>query len=88
MQILPFNVLNVEGDVLQRLSLMASLMSKGTLPAPCPYYDLAISDEAMGKFEVVASPKMSSGNRELLSLLLEKHGLQQSMRKSELTNLI
>ena len=88
MQIVPFHVFDLSSDLGARFNAMASKMIQGVLPAPCSYYDLAISDEAMEEFEVVASPKMSAGNKILLRLLLERHGLEGSQRQSELTGLI
>ena len=88
MQIVPFRAFDLSSDLGARFNAMASMMVQGVLPAPCSYYDLAISDEAMEEFEVVASPKMSAGNKILLRLLLERHGLEGSQRQSELTGLI
>lgn len=37
------------------------------------FYDLAISDEAFSSMKIVASPKMTSGNRMILDALVQKY---------------
>lgn len=86
--IIPFDPLDMSGDVAARLAKMTSEMLLGILPSPCPCYDLHISDEAMDQLEVVASPKMSEGNRLMLKMLLDHYGLGRSLRQSSLTGLL
>lgn len=88
MQIVPFNVLDMSSNPVDRFNEMIFHMVNGALPSPCPYYDLMLDENALRCIEVVPSPKMSAGNRELLNLLLEKHGLSFALQSSQLEGLL
>lgn len=46
------------------------------------FYDLAISDEAFSSMKIVASPKMSPGNRVILDALVQKYAPGIEVAKS------
>ena len=46
------------------------------------FYDLAISDEAFSSMKIVASPKMTPGNRVILDALVQKYAPGIEVAKS------
>lgn len=85
MCIVPFNVFEaLEKNVELEFYTMVSKMIQGSLMPVCPYYDLRFSDQAFMEMGIVPSPKMSAGNRVVLSCLLEKFGLVSNLKHSQL----
>lgn len=85
MCIIPFDIVgSIHRNPEAELGAMLSKMIQGRLAPACSYYDLRLSDKAFGEMGVVPSPKMSAGNRVLLSCLLEKYGLTGNLRPSQL----
>ena len=56
----------------------------GNVTLPISYFDLKIDDECFNKMEVLASPKMSEGNRILLDLLIKRYNPTALLRESGL----
>lgn len=89
MTIVPFNMFKaLQTNSVLAFDVMANKLALDTLAPPCSYYDLHIDEEKLKQIEIVPSPKMSAGNRELLIALLEKHGLQSAPRPSALEGLL
>lgn len=84
MNIAPLDLFESQDTLGDRLAGIAAAMQAGTLLPACDHYDLRLSEEAMGKLEVVPSPKISAGNRVLLRTLLGSHDLMGSLQESEL----
>lgn len=85
MSIVPFDIRrSVLSDPVTEWNIMVSRMINGQLAPVCVYYDLRLANDAMKDMGIMPSPKMSAGNRELLSCLLEKYDLTANLRSSQL----
>lgn len=87
--IIPFDVLgSTLRDPVAEFSNMVIKMICGGLPSACSFYDLHLADTAFKDMIIVPSPKMSAGNRALLSCLLERYGLTENLESSQLDGLL
>ncbi|MBQ9948092.1 MAG: hypothetical protein IJO91_06875 [Oscillospiraceae bacterium] len=55
---------------------------------PFTYYDMTIHEEAFADMEITLSPKISAGNREIVSLLKKCYNKKVRIVESDLINLI
>ena len=88
MQIIPFSFgPNVE-KMHSEFTKNANLMARGELKASISYYDLIIAPEMFEKMIITPSPKITSGNRDILELLVEKYNPKAEIKESELNGLV
>lgn len=89
--LIPIFPIEVFGDLSTlggRIATMFTKMVKGELASPCAYYDFHLDSQAIKQIEIVPSPRLSPGNQILLDMLIEKHGLYSSLKRSELIGLL
>ena len=86
--IFPFNLFEDPSTFLLRFSKMAQDLIDGTLIPPCLHYDFYLDENALKEIEITPSPRMHTGNRALLEMLLERYNLSSSIRESELEGLL
>ena len=68
----PVGIASIEGDV-EAVKRATEVILDRCDPGIPSFYDLAISDEAFSSMKIVASPKMTPGNRIILDALVQKY---------------
>lgn len=68
----PVGIASIEGDV-EAVKRATEVILDRCDPGIPSFYDLAISDEAFSSMKIVASPKMTPGNRVILDALVQKY---------------
>ena len=68
----------------QSINLTAQKLLLGIENPPFTYYDLTIDSESFRKMEITFSPKITEGNRIILSDLVEKYNKTATIRESAL----
>lgn len=88
MQIYPFNwMAGPEAGYKQFLEDLISIV-RGSDTPPLSFFDLPIDDNAFDSMIITPSPRMTAGNRILLSSLLENYNPKATIVDSELVGLI
>lgn len=86
----PFSLRNLVEN-LNNSDEFKSILEKGFLSQeelPMPYYDLVIRDEALNEMEIMLSPDISDGNRQIVKNLKEKYIPSAKVVESSLSGLI
>lgn len=86
--IFPFDLFGDADTSHLRFTEMVRKLIQGRLLPPCLHYDFHLDANSLRKIEITPSPRISPGNRILLELLLEKHGLCSAIKASELEGLL
>lgn len=68
----PVGIASIEGDA-EAVKRATEVILDRCDPGIPSFYDLAISDEAFSSMKIVASPKMTPGNRVILDALVQKY---------------
>ena len=68
----PVGIASIEGEV-EAVKRATEVILDRCDPGIPSFYDLAISDEAFSSMKIVASPKMTPGNRVILDALVQKY---------------
>lgn len=68
----PVGIASIEGDV-EAVKRATEVILDRCDPEIPSFYDLIISDEAFSSMKIVASPKMTPGNRLILDALVQKY---------------
>ena len=87
MTFLPFRIGDI-GTMRETFDEMGDKILSGEEKQPFPYYDLPINDEAYRHMEVMLSPKISAGNRELIMSVIYRYNPQIIVSDSSLLGLI
>lgn len=71
-------------DITNHLTQYFSNLVCGKTIMTRTYYDIDLSDEAFTQMEITLSPKISAGNREIATTLLEKYNSEATLKDSTL----
>lgn len=84
MMFLPVDFSKGTEEMLNSFTLTANKLACGKANPPFRYFDLDIDSECFTEMEITSSPQMTTGNRVILSALVEKYNPTAIIKESEL----
>ena len=88
MIIVPFGLNMSPEQIMMNFQIAANRIAMGLEKQPFPNYDLSIDDNAFFEMEITLSPKISAGNRIIVSDLIQKYNPKAILSESVLNGLI